>query len=182
MKIIAAIAAALTCVSAAPAPGTYAHDEAAIVLVRCARLGGNVTGSAFKVGPDSYITANHVVTGGVCFVGGEIVTITSMDETRDYVTFTGPRSPAVMRTSCAGFRPGKTYVARGYPGGGSYNIFAPWQAVNAKLRGFQVFHGEAIPGMSGGAVIDESGAVVGLINMRWPTRSMPLRSTGFCKR
>lgn len=181
MKVSVAFAAALACVSASPAPGAYLHDEAAIVLVGCIRPGGNVTGSAFKVGPDTYITAEHVVSQGVCFVAGQRVTVTSTDERTDYATFTGPASPAVLRTTCAGFKPGRTYVARGYPGGGSYNIFAPWQAVNAKIRGFQVFMAaDSIPGMSGGPLLDETGAAVGVVSMRWPARSMPLKGTTFC--
>lgn len=182
MKVIVALAALLTAAPSLP-QGTYEHDEAAIVLVSCERPTGRVTGTAFKVSETNYITANHVTTGGVCSVGGQRVTITFEDERTDYATFVGPASPAVLRASCGGFRAGQTYVARGYPNGGTYNIFAPWQAMNARRGLFQVFSAsDAIPGMSGGPVIDEWGTVRGVVSMRFPARSMPLKLTGYCKR
>lgn len=181
------VRAAMSCaalLTAAPtqALGPYEHDEAAIVRVYCQRDGGAVTGTAFKVSTSGYITARHVTVGGVCFVAGQRVTMTSEDERTDYATFIGPESPAVLKASCGGFKAGRTYVARGYPGGGTYNIFAPWHALNMRLGLFQVFAAsDSIPGMRGGPVIDEAGTVRGVVNMRWPARSMPLSRTGYCK-
>jgi S1-C subfamily serine protease len=182
MRIFVALAALLTAAPGPPLPGAYAHDEAAIVLVFCQRVDGAVTGTAFKVSETAYITAHHVVAGGQCSVGGQRVTITALDEKRDYAAFVGPASPAIINASCAGFVPGKVYAARGYPGGGSYNIFAPWMATRATMSGFRVFMAsDSIPGMSGGPVLDAQGRAVGLVNMRWPARSMPLQLTGYCK-
>jgi S1-C subfamily serine protease len=183
MKYLVALAALLTAAPSVPQEvAEYPHDEAAIVLVYCQRTAGAVTGTAFKVSETAYITAHHVVVGGACFVAGQRVTVTSLDDKRDYATFTGPASPAVIRPSCAGFNAGQTYAARGYPGGGTYNIFAPWQATRATMGGFRVFMAsDSIPGMSGGPVLDAQGRAVGIVSMRWPARSMPLQLTGYCK-
>lgn len=185
MRVLVAIAALLM---AAPGPpldmefqGDYAHDPAAIVLIYCQRATGGVTGSAFKVSETTYITAHHVVAGGICAVGNAPVQITSLDEKRDYATFIGPASPAMLKPSCDGFRPGTVYAARGYPGGSSYNIFTPWLAMRAVWKGFGVFAGEAIGGMSGGPLLDPQGRVVGVVVMKHPARSMSLSNTGYCK-
>lgn len=182
MKPIVALAALLTAAPAMPV-GTYEHDEKAIVLVQCQRALGRVSGSAFKVGPNTYVTADHVVREGRCYVAGVQIEITHRDEKRDYATFTGPVSVSTLRTSCAGFQTGRAYLARGYPGGGSFNISAPWQAIPLVMDHFRVFvAGDAIPGMSGGPVMDDSGRAIGIVSKRYPARSMALKYTGFCKR
>ena len=180
MKIALACGAALLCAAPTHPMGDYAHDEAAIVLVDCVTS----SGSAFKVGPNTYATALHVVEGPMpCNIAGQPITVTHIDRERDYATFIGPASPAILRTTCEGFKRGQMYVARGFPGGGTFNIFAPWQAVGIKLGGFSVFAAsDAIPGMSGAPVIDGQGRAVGVVNKRWPARSMALRETGYCKR
>lgn len=183
MRFFVALAALLTAAPGPPLPGDYAHDEAAIVLVFCQRVDGAVTGSAFKVSETAYITAHHVVAGGQCSVGGHRVTITALDEKHDYAAFIGPASPAKLTTSCKGFRSGEVYAARGYPGGGALNIFSPQMATAKSLKGFRVLLGaDVIPGMSGAPVIDPQGRAIGVINMRFPNRSMPLQLTGYCKR
>lgn len=180
MEGFAALAALLTAASV-PTTGTYEHDEAAIVLVRCERATGGVVGSAFKVGLNTYVTAAHVVRDGACTTGGVPIVVTSRDDKRDYATFLGPFSPVTIRTTCDGYRRGRYYVARGYPGGSSYNIYTPWLAMGWQREGLDIFAGQAIPGMSGAPVIDDSGAAVGLVTHHSPARSMALRNTGFCR-
>lgn len=177
MKIALACGAALLCAAPTQPSGTYAHDEAAIVLVNCIAT----TGSAFKVGPNSYATAAHVVDAPGCMVSGEPIKVTHFDRERDYATFIGPASPAVLRVSCEGFKGARLYLARGYPQG-AFNIYAPWWSVGISLAGFNIFQGEAIPGMSGGVVMDEWGRAVGVVSKRWPPRAMALRNTGYCRR
>lgn len=179
-KAWTAIAAMVLCVSATGPIPLYSHDEAAIVMVKCQKARGMASGTAFKVGRDSYITAAHVVAGGTCSIEGVPVAVTSFDERRDYATFTGPASDVTIKARCDGFKSGRTYIARGFPGGQPFNMYTPWLATRSKLGGFNVFFGDGLPGMSGGPVIDESGSVVGIVNMRWPTRSMALRYTSFC--
>lgn len=181
MKIYVAIAALLTAAPAPPLPDDFPHDEAAIVLVRCFLGTGSISGSAFKVSETAYITAEHVVGQGACFVGTQRITVTSADAKLDYATFDGPASPHTLATTCAGFRPGQVYVARGFPGGGAYNIFAPALASIAGKDGLVPFISTFIPGMSGGPVLDPQGRAVGIVNRHSPARSMPLSNTGFCK-
>ena len=177
MKIALACGSALLCAAPTMPSDTFAHDEAAIVLVDCIAT----TGSAFKVGPNSYATAAHVVDSPACMVAGEPIKVTHFDRERDYATFIGPSSPAVLRVSCEGFRGARLYIARGFPQG-AFNIYAPWQSLGITLGGWAVFSGEAIPGMSGGPVMDDQGRAVGVVSKRWPPRAMALRSTGYCKR
>lgn len=181
-----ALAALLTAAPSIPQEAfdrsAYPHDEAAIQLIYCQRVDGAASGTAFKVGPTYYLTARHVVLGGQCSIGGVPVTINTMDEKHDFATLTGPASPHILATNCRGFHSGQTYLARGFPGGQSYNIFMPMIASALSVGGFRTFTGaDVIPGMSGGPVMDTQGRVTGIVNMRWPSRSMPLSSTGFCR-
>lgn len=181
-KVAAVLCAGLLCASAASpeVPARYEHDENAIVLVACQRPQGWLQGSAFKVGPDTYVTAAHVVRDGPCAVDGIRIAVTSLDNAHDYATFIGPKNSAIIRTSCKGFQAGRIYIARGYPAGFNGNIIAPWTAVGATVDGFDIFSGEAIPGMSGGPVINGQGEAVGVVNRRLPSSSMPLKDTGYC--
>ena len=183
MRWIVAIAALLTAAPSIPqTPSTtFRHNEAAIVRVFCQNGEGAVWGTAFKITATQYITARHVTNDRTCFVAGQQVLVHTEDEQHDYASFDGPRSDAVIEPSCEGFRRGKTYASRGFARGEPFNVFSPQIAFPLTLGGFQTFVGEpVIPGMSGGPMIDEQGRVVGINNMRWPNRSMPLRSTPLC--
>lgn len=180
MKRIVALAALLTAAPSLP-QGTYEHDEAAIVRLDC----GAATGTAFKVSATGYLTALHVVKGRECYVAGQRVTVTSLDEPNDYATFIGPASGAMLPTDCGDFRPGRQYVARGYAGGGFINAFMPWLAAGSSHPAYRQFHtfiGTVFPGMSGGPVIDGEGRVVGVVSKMNPTMATTLSRTGYCKR
>lgn len=181
MKVIGALCAMALCVSANPPFPDYLHDEAAVVQVKCRKPNGITAGSAFKVSRDTYITAAHVLMGGTCYVEGQLVQLTGLNLKEDYASFRGPANDTVMAADCSGFRQGETYLARGFPGGSSYKIAAPWLATGFVQEGFNVFFGDAIPGMSGGPLIDERGVAVGLVAMHSPTRAMPLVRTGYCQ-
>jgi hypothetical protein len=177
MKCLFALAsAAMLAAPSVPRAQPYAHDPEAIVKVSC--NGG--WGTAVKVGPSSYITAAHVIDAGGCKVDGFPITVTAINAFRDYATFIGPTTNHVITPSCDGFRAGRIYVARGYAGGFEANVAVPWLATELTDGGQALFLGDAIPGMSGGPLVDRKGRVVGIVNRRVASRSIPLELTPLC--
>lgn len=162
---------------AAPATSTPRFDARAVVFVDC----GIKSGSAVKVGKDKYITAAHVVASPLpCFVDGVRITEVKVGVT-DYATFTGPASDVKAKISCRDYVGGDEYLAIGYAFGDPFLNFEPWLASYFSVGDKQMFIGEAIPGMSGGAVLDRNARVVGIVNQRYPARSITLKDTSVCK-
>jgi hypothetical protein len=170
----AASAALVAAPVSAPATGPYAHDESLIVPVLCA----SGSGTAFKVGWNTYITADHVSDNEDCAIGGEPVLVTRRDLDHDFAMLRGPASPHSLPVSCAGFKAGKLYLARGHVPN-AWFMSLPWVAT--EIRDPQrLFLGEAIPGMSGGAVLDRKGRAVGVVSKRLAARATDLRDTSVC--
>jgi hypothetical protein len=155
----------------------YSPKEGAIVQVSCE----DGKGTAFKITQDKYVTAKHVVVKGGCSVNGAPLTNIDLRDSKDIATFTGPFSQSWMPVSCKGFEPSKTYVATGYGLGLPQKMHMPWISTEYVLEGYRTFIGEGIPGMSGGPVINRNGEVVGIVNMRWPTRGRALSDSIICK-
>lgn len=177
MKCFLALAgAAMLAAPSAPSSGPYNHDHAAIVRVTCS--GG--WGTAVKIGPSSYITAAHVVDAGGCSVDGAPITLTSVDRGDDYATFIGPSSSHVIPLSCGGFKAGRIYLARGYAAGFNANVQVPWLATEISDGGQRLMIGDAIPGMSGGPVLDRAGRLTGIVNQRVASRALSLTETPLC--
>ena len=137
--------------------------------------------SAVKIGTDLYITAAHVVAGHSCTIYGNAITDIKTAPDQDFATFRGPSSPVTAKYTCKGYKGGEEYLAIGYADGLPFLSYMPWIASHFHFDDQQAFTGEAIPGMSGGAVIDQSKRVVGIVNRRWPARSIPLKDTSICK-
>lgn len=149
----------------------------AIVQVQC--LEG--TGTAVHIGNGKYASARHVVSMFMCTVNGEPVKDVKLsDEDKDFGTFSGPRLPVKMKYSCSGYKAGKDYLAIGHAFGLPRLTANPWIASPFRIGWQHAFVGEAIPGMSGGPVVDEKGILIGVVNMRWPARSIALRDTELC--
>ena len=172
-------ALALVLLLGASAPvqsGSYAAPDAAIVRVEC----DDGIGTAVKISGDTYVTATHVVSSGVCRVGGVRIT-NIVSEENDFSSFTGPTSTVKAKVSCRGYRAGDFYLARGYAFGAADIHSIPWQATPFVIKGYQTFMGDGIPGMSGGPVVDSRGRVVGVTNRRWPSQSIAFKNTSICK-
>lgn len=146
-------------------------------------------GTAFRIGPQTMVSAEHVTRAVKCIIEGEAFTAVQ-DEGLDFVVITVPpalRRAGGMRINCDGFVPGQYYFATGYARG------MPWQqqvvvrAMDQKADGQTVLYGwpTFIPGQSGGPVMDRTGAVVGIVNRYSPftphSLSQELRGTSLCK-
>jgi hypothetical protein len=160
----------------------YTHHPMVKQLI-CA--GGR--GSAFRIGRTSFISVSHVTSLGPCTMDG--VPITAVEEPGDFAIVEAdiPRISA-LRINCEGFKAGEYYWATGYARG------LPWQ-LTVRIKATGEFHPNGmavlvgrqtvIPGMSGGAVRNSAGEVVGAINMFNPffgiSLSRELRDTSVCR-
>lgn len=177
MKKIAVLLAVLGLSASSVSPGATFNTKA-VVYVDC----GVSVASAVKVGEDKYITAAHVVDHLPCYVNGVKIQDVEAFPESDFATFRGPKSEIKAKTSCRKFVAGEEYLALGYANGAPWLTPEPWIASKFQFGDQQAFSGEAIPGMSGGAVIDDNGKVLGIINQRWPARSLSLRDTNICRK
>lgn len=148
-------------------------DTSPVIQVVC----NEGTGSAVNIGNGKYVSVAHVMGLTSCKVKDEPVRNVVLDtkDGHDFATFDGPEG-ASASYSCKGFKAGKIYLAVGYAFG--------YETVTVEPLLATVFHdsktmfvGEVIPGMSGGAVFDEDGVLVGVVNQRWPARSTSLEDT-----
>lgn len=163
MKVLAILA--LLLVSAAEARHPAWVNYPFVEQVQC-DLG---MGSAVRVADGSYVSASHVMSNDLCTVGGKAVQMTSNNGGLDFATFTlpGKRRKGVA-IDCAGVQEGHWYYAIGYARG-----WPRQQMMTLRSRGEAVFaDGRAvlrgdetvIPGQSGGAILNERGELVAIIN------------------
>lgn len=176
-----AIAALLCLAFSAPAILAEPLETKLEAVVRLECQDGMITGSAVHIGGGRYVSVAHVVDP-TCKLNGEGISVTYRDEGQDFATFNARPIAASLAYTCKDFKAKEMYYAVGYGFGWPTRMTEPWIASNIKFGGFRHFVGEAIPGMSGGAVIDGKGTVVGVVNMRWPARSMALHDTPLCKK
>ena len=157
----------------------YDAPMSAIVRIQC----GPAVGTATHVGDGNYVSVKHVTSMGPCKVAGGVATDVHEAKHQDFSTFKGPVLPTKIEADCRGFESGKVYMAVGYAFARMTQMAQAWLATSVPdfEHGMTTFIGEGIPGMSGGPVVSAEGKIVGTVNMRWPTRSIPLKDTYFCK-
>ena len=168
----------------AETPLTHPH----IKQVICDR----VKGSAFKVGPNKYLTVNHVSENTGCKIEGKPIFVTYNDPKGDFAILSiYDPEPGGIEISCDGFKDGGLYNAIGYARGAPQSVSILLRATKMPnlpsfLRGWSMFMGVeyVIPGMSGGAILDEQGRAVGMVNayfapfgLSW---SRSLKDTALC--
>jgi S1-C subfamily serine protease len=168
-------------VAAASPNQVHVYKPETVVLLTC----GMGQGSAVKVGGDLYLTAHHVIEHMPCQIKGTEVTLVSSSSEDDLAVIRGPSSIDYMTINCKrDFVKNEVYTTVGFPGGfwGNPQFELPLIATGKRKNGFGTFVGEIYPGMSGGAVIDDKGRLVGINNMRWPARSRSIANSYLCKK
>lgn len=173
-KLLYVLVASLGLTSATPVVAKEAYQYASNAVVRISCNFG--AGTGFHIGEGRYVTAYHVVKNCLGSYPGAVI-----DEKKDFALFHGPVLPEKISFTCSGYRVNDMYVAVGYPEGGFYQAREPAVAVDYRIEGYQAFIGQFIPGMSGGPVLNKDGKAVGIVNMRWPARSLNLDDTSLCK-
>jgi hypothetical protein len=155
--------AALT--SAAPVP-VEKVPYSSIKLIRCGRASGTV----FQIAPRVLMSAAHVTRNGPCSVDGVPLEIRLEDNALDYALIRGTIGKP-MTLLCKEMKRGRTYHGIGYAGGRyrmDSRLFAESRTEadveGTSYSGMMRFRGGAIPGMSGGPIIDGSGRVAAIVN------------------
>jgi hypothetical protein len=146
------------------------------------------SGTAFRVGENHWLSVAHVTSLHDCEIDGAPVTVTEQDGTNDFSRLDTPLGvPNGFKVNCGGFVPGRWYWAVGHAQGAPFQTALAVYATFARYPdGKRILIGpnDFIPGMSGGPVMDDSGAVVGLVNAYIPgtpiSLSRELRDTSMC--
>ena len=134
-----------------------------------------------------WVSANHVTSLSGCEIEGHPIDATGekgLDFSTLRVAIRGPQ----FKVNCDGIKPGTWVFAVGFAGGFS------WQTMTRHLATFQtekdglqllLGYPSVIPGMSGGAILNEKGEIVGIINayVRGSPLSFsrPLKDTSLCQ-
>ncbi len=152
--------------------------------VRC----NHASGTAFQT-TKGWVSVAHVTSLYDCKIDGRPITATEQNRGQDFsriVTDVARWLP--LPISCEGFAAGRYYYSTGYALGRPYQTNVRIMATGyVGPGGMQVLVSDhtVIPGMSGGPIMDERGAVVGTVNAFNPelglSFSRSLRDTTLCK-
>lgn len=145
-------------------------------------------GTAFRVGPTTMVSAAHVTSGENCKIYGRPFELIEQNGAKDYSILSVERKGGAIPVNCNGFIPGQWYFAVGYANGAQWQTSVPIFATIVVIgNGMRVLRREAIPGMSGGPILNSKGEAVGIVNARdidpfsELTFSRELKDTPLCK-
>ena len=187
MTVKVALLCGMFCFASVPAGTAEPRPIANYPMVHQVICAGG-KGTAFRIGPTTLVTAEHVSAIGGCTVDGIPFTATpEKDLDVAILDYPLPRLGG-MRINCEGFKPGRYYFAVGYAKGWPWQTMVVLYATYRKAdNGQRMLLGSptVIPGQSGGPVMDETGAVVGVVNAYSPffpiSFSRELKDTSLCK-
>lgn len=147
----------------AAGPSVYGvPDDSRIVRVQCM----NGSGSAFRIGRNTYLSVAHVTTQAACYANGKPIEAVRMDGDFTIARVRDNRA-GFMRIDCGGFIPGREYIAFGFARGLDGLTAVELVATNMRNDDTVALRGMAtvIPGQSGGPIVDKlTGSVVGTVN------------------
>jgi hypothetical protein len=144
-------------------------------------------GSGIRINDTTILTAGHVPSEKACSALGLPLANTRFEPGQDIAFVTSKALPDGFRliVSCEGIQEGGRYLAMGYADGGSPDV-EPLIGSADRLDRLTIMRGHVYHGMSGGAVLNDQGAVVAVINaMQAEGRPLafvtPLTQTYLCK-
>lgn len=156
---------------------TQTHLDS-IFLIQCKASPLSMTidgsGTGFLINNRTVVTAQHVVEDMYsCTIDGVALKMDQENKTLDYATLSiGTRGLESLPIRCEGFKRGENYYAIGYARGSRFTmnrLIASSRFENATDENGQrigthlrELRGTAIPGMSGGPILDKDGYVVGI--------------------
>lgn len=183
VKLLALIGAPLL-LSNAPTvePSPFRYNFITAPKIECATS----RGTGVRISVDTVITAAHVISGrGPCGVDGTAMEMTHQANGIDFAAMKGDLGGGLYATvSCEGIRAGERYLAMGYPFGETPNVEI-LVGTTRRHSGARVnMLGRVYPGMSGGPVINDDGAVVAITVQYNPQANasnvVELRGTYLC--
>jgi hypothetical protein len=169
-----------------PAPPRANVDDAQLLVC------GNRSGTVWRISGDRYVTASHVSEVSNCSLGGRPIRVIQSDVALDYAVLSSSRGEGrEYEIDCGGFVAGEVYRAIGWARGTDLLALPvaatgeTWAGQLGNTTGTYSFHllrGGAIPGMSGGPVLNRAGKVVGMVNAGSPSTllSRPMSETPMC--
>lgn len=150
----------------------------------------HTAGTAFRTGRQAFTTAWHVASQEGCTIDGEPIVVTHVDAAHDVAFLHTQVTGEPLKIDCGGFIDKAGYAGVGYASGLPIQRVIFVLASDDMTRMAQWGHFETmwgdqfIPGMSGGAVFNSAGEVVGVVNgfnTAAPlSYSQPLKDTALC--